>query len=110
MISEAIRIKRQIRKCVEWESNSQELNSKEYLHLKDSVEREANKKKKKQNKITKEEKPKRMPLNPRRNFFKMEVLGTVLNFAALKIKGRKAAIAFSNREFSDLGKSSVMEK
>lgn len=59
MISEAIRIKRQIRKCVEWESNSQELNSKEYLHLKDSVEREANKE---QSKITKEEKPKRMPL------------------------------------------------
>lgn len=51
-----------------------------------------------------------MPLNPRRNFFKMEVLGTVLNFAALKIKGRKAPIAFSNREFSDLGKSSMMEK
>lgn len=40
----------------------------------------------------------------------MKVTGTVLNFAALKIKSRKAAITFSNREFSDLSESSLTEK
>lgn len=40
----------------------------------------------------------------------MKVIGTVLNFAALKIKSRKASITFSNREFSDLSESSLTEK
>ena len=40
----------------------------------------------------------------------MEIIGTVLNFAALKIKSQKASIIISNREFGDLGESSLMEK
>lgn len=40
----------------------------------------------------------------------MKVIGTVLNFAALKIKSRKASITFSNREFSSLSESSLTEK
>lgn len=40
----------------------------------------------------------------------MEVIGTVLNFAALKIKNWKAPIIFSNRECGDLSESSLMAK
>lgn len=40
----------------------------------------------------------------------MEVIVTMLNFTALKTKGRKAFIAFSNREFGNLAERSLVEK
>lgn len=44
MLSGAIRVTMtNWRKCVTWESKSHGLNSEEYLYLKDSIEREANK-------------------------------------------------------------------
>ena len=38
-----------------------------------------------------------------------QVIGTLLNFAALKIKGRKANISFSNKEFVDFGERSLVK-
>lgn len=65
MTSEA-RGEKDIRKCVEWESESQELNSEEYLHLKNAVERDASKEQ--QSNQRGKRKTKRLSQNPRRGF------------------------------------------
>lgn len=65
MTSQA-RGKKEIRKCVKWESEIQEPISEEYLHLKDAVEREANKEQQSYQKGRR--KTKGMSQNPTRDF------------------------------------------
>lgn len=51
-----------------------------------------------------------MPQNPRRAFQALEVMGTLLDFVALKTNGWKVSITFSNRKLGNLLKCSLMEK